>query len=308
MGACLSVPEMDMGPDPRFRGLFISKAHRKRATAFMTQMDDVNRLPSTHISILQGMHSQGTWDIYLHITNWDRPITQSIISSLISAYRRACRKWLSELHGVEGFRRGDVKVRVFGFVFQKGVVLDPSFLKGRYRDHPRVTEWPYDTEPSPWVLVREGERSLDASKYYDPTLDLHKIRVVGNRTNVKGVTFHPKDWKSYTHPEKCTGFQTKYWLGTTPFRAFAQRHYLRVSGVANPAKGTFVGEADRVLHHEMGHCFFLDDMYDQTKYPPNTECACSLSPTDTIMHTAPRLTAMDHAMMRHVWQKSKAKK
>ena len=54
--------------------------------------------------------------------------------------------------------------------------------------------------------------------------------------------------------------------------------------------------------HEMGHCFFLDDMYDAKKYPkPLANCACSLQRTDTIMFGSAHVQPLDHAMLRRTW-------
>lgn len=307
MGACLSTPTLDAGSDARFRGLYFTDAQRRRARAYIESMDAVARLHRTHVGLLGGIHAGGTWDIYLHFSNWDRPVTDAIVASLVAAYRSACRAWLAHLRGHDGFRRGRVRVRVFGFVFQQGVVLDPSFLRGRYRHHPRVVDWPADTEPSPWRVVRH-DREWKQANYYEPSLDLHSLEVVGNRTDVRGATFHPESWEHYLHPEGCRGYQTKYWNGTTPQKAFAQRHYLRVSGVADPATGRFDARGFQTLLHEMGHCFFLDDMYARSKYPvPLAECNCSLQPGDTVMHSAIGLTPMDHAMLRHVWSAQRAR-
>lgn len=300
MGACFS---RYAGTDPRFQGLAFTEAYHRRALAYIQRMDSLNPLYATHPGLLRGIHRNGTWDIYLHLSNWDRPITHSIVAALVAAFRRACRTWLSDLRGRAGFRSGAVQVRVFGFVFRKGVVLDASFLQGPYGNHPRVTEWPHDTEASPW-RVRRGNGAADwsQSNYYDPILDLHSLRVVGNRTAVPGAVFHPATWEGYAHPEQCAGYQTKYWLGATPYAAFAQRQYLRVSKVPDTATGAFGAYPMQILMHEMGHCFFLDDMYDQTKYPrPLAACECSLQIKDTLMYGAPTITPMDRAMLRHTW-------
>lgn len=304
MGACFSRYE---SADDRFKGLSFTQSYYSRALAYIQRMDSLNPVYVTHPGILRGMHHSGTWDIYLHVCNWDRPITHSIVVKLVAAFRNACRTWLSDLRGRAGFRSGSVQVRVFGFVFQKGVVLDASFLQGSYGNHPRVTEWPHNTEASPW-RVRRGNGTTDwnQSNYYDSVLDLHSLRVVGNRTNVQGAVFHPTAWDGYTHPEQCQGYQTKYWLGATPYYAFAQRQYLRVSKVPDTATGAFNPYQTKILMHEMGHCFFLDDMYNQTKYPrPLPACGCSLKIDDTIMYGAPAITPMDRAMLRHIWIQSK---
>lgn len=289
--------------DARFRGFRPSDAYLARTLAHLDRMDAL-RLPYlTRRGLLLGFARTRTWSIYLQFSDWPMPVTAALVDRLVTQFRRACALWLQHLLGYEGFPNAGPDVRVFGFVFRKGVVLDPSFL-AKYGKHPVVTDWTERGEASPWTLAHEDGRAFTPQNFYRSDLDLSRLRVTGNRTGT-GATYNtPTDWtaSAYVHPEGLTGFQTRYWHGAKEWHAFAQQHYLRVGGVViNTRTGDFA-ERFHVLQHEMGHCFFLDDMYDTSKYPqPLPSCSCQLDPGDTIMYRAKALTSFDHAMLRHVW-------
>jgi hypothetical protein len=273
-------------------------------------MDEL-RLPYMNSTgLLSGFQAHQTWDIYMFFSNWSGPVTAACVMRMMEQFRGSFREWMSKLKGYNGFTTKSIKVRVFGFVFCKGVRTDATFDK-QYGTYPTVRGWLDTSEVSPWVV----SANTSTRNMYAPELDLHSIRVVGNRTRT-GATFFPERWdESYRHPEGCSGYQTRFWHGVDIWSATAQRHYLRVSGVlTDPVHGDF-GARLKVLKHEMGHCFFLDDLYDKRKYPSplqNVACwcehngQCSVRSDDTIMHGASTIAPFDHAQLRHAWNASRA--
>ena len=199
-------------------------------------------------------------------------------------------------------------MHIFGFVFHRGVKTNASFDK-KYAAYPTVRGWTDQGESSPWTLAFDDGTPFTPQNFYHPSVDMSRLVVTGNRTGT-GATYNtPEDWSTYKHPEGVTGFQTRYWQGGSAWNATAQQHYLRIAGVPTDYRTGDLGARYHVLQHEMGHCFFLDDLYDSTKYPqPLPRCACSasgspclLKPDETVMFAAKGLTALDHAMLRHVW-------
>jgi len=290
--------------DPTFRGLKMGSRSCAYA-ALLERMDELKLPHLTAASLLAGLNTQKTWDVYLFFPEWPGPVTAACVSRLMDQFRACCREWLSKLRGYNGFTTQAIRVRIFGFVFCEGVETDATFDK-KYGAYPIVRKWTDTSEASPWII----SANTPSRNMYDPKLDLHSIQVKGNRTTT-GASFSPASWDGYRHPEGCVGYQTRFWHGTKGWNATAQRHYLRVAGVLeDPATGDF-GTRLNVLKHEMGHCFFLDDLYDKKKYPaplPRCNCdvaeLCGVGPEDTIMHGGPAITAFDHAQLRHVWNAS----
>lgn len=306
-----SQTSCDACSDPTFRGLRIPASRSCSYAAILKRMDEL-RLPYRNsVSILRGFNEHKTWDIYLFFSSWEGPVTAACVTRMMEQFRESLRDWMSKLTGYNGFTTQSVRVRLFGFVFCRGVQTDATFDK-RYGAYPVVREWMDTSEASPWIV----SANTTTRNMYRTDLDLHTIRVVGNRTQ-GGATFFPSSWTddSFKHPEGCVGYQTRFWNGTDVWNATAQRHYLRVSKVlTDPSKGEF-GVNLKTLKHEMGHCFFLDDLYDNKKYPkplPNVTCKCepngycTVTDDDTIMHGGPVITPFDHAQLRHVWNVSRA--
>ena len=76
----------------------------------------------------------------------------------------------------------------------------------------------------------------------------------------------------------------------------AQRQYLKIGGQIHNYE---TGEADyRVFAHEMGHCFFLDDIYDPGKYPNGLNLI-------SIMNTNGTIADFDKFLLRLVWKNQK---
>ena len=96
-------------------------------------------------------------------------------------------------------------------------------------------------------------------------------------------------------------FYTKFWHKTT-WDAVAQRQYLKIGGcITNYATGETL---DDVFAHEMGHCFFHDDLYDNGKYP----CAPGLSSvmnSGSVFENGTWVTDFDKVIMRIVWESQK---
>lgn len=307
---CTSQTTCDACYDPTFKGLGIPVSRSCSYAAILKRMDEL-RLPyHNSVSLLQGFQTHRTWDIYLFFSSWSGPVTAACVTRMMEQFRAAHREWMSKLRGYNGFTTQNVRVRLFGFVFCRGVQTDATFNK-KYGAYPTVREWMDTSETSPWIV----SANTSTRNMYLPDLDLHTIRVVGNRTQGT-ATFFPPVWdESYRHPEGCVGYQTRFWNGTDVWSATAQRHYLRVSKVLkDPPNGEF-GDHLKILKHEMGHCFFLDDLYDKKKYPaplPNVTCSCEpnghcmVHTDDTIMHGGPVITPFDHAQLRHVWNASRA--
>ena len=313
MSLCTKPPSCDVCTDPTFRGLGIPASRSCSFAAILKRMDELGLPYHTSVSLLRGFNEHKTWDIYLFFSNWSGPVTAACVTRMMEQFRASHREWMSKLKGYNGFTTQVVRVRLFGFVFCRGVRTDATFDK-KYQSYPTVREWMDTSEVSPWVV----SANASTRNMYLPDLDLHTIRVVGNRTQQSGATFFPPSWDgSYRHPEGCVGYQTRFWNGTDVWSATAQRHYLRVSKVlTDPSNGDF-GVHLKILKHEMGHCFFLDDLYDRKKYPtplPHVVCSCepdghcSVKMDDSIMHGGSVITPFDHAQLRHVWNASRALK
>jgi hypothetical protein len=296
-----------------FKGLYPKEDRICSYLGYMKRMDTNNALYNDSISLLSGFYRHATWDIYIHFGRWPQKVTKSFVQNLLTEFRASKTEWLSKLKGYEGFPLRKVEVRLFGIVLEEGVETDSSF-DSFFSKYPVVRNWKKDGgEASPWKVSSTSMRDLPQNFMYLKKLDLHSLRVTGNKG---GARYSPNDWSSYTHPEGCKGFQTKLWIESGEWNATAQRHYLRLKGVISEASNGKLKNVERtVLKHEMGHNFFLDDMYDTKKYPrmlPSCNCppscpsSCSgIEKNDTIMFGSPTITPMDHAMIRKVWTRQK---
>ena len=305
-------PEEDCNDDV-VKGLGMKPAAKCRLRAYikfaetslMNRGKPMSPMYMTHHGLLLGIAKKLTWDVYLKFdADWPAQVSALAVDRLLDSYRKSLAQWLQKLKGYHDFPTTEVSVRLFGVVMAKGVTADESFY-AKYGKYPRVEHW--QTDACPWkITCNMGTDCGDLSK---PKLDLHSIQVVGNKP-AQTARFYPTEWKGFTHPEKCVGFQTKYWLGGA-WNAVAQRSYLRIGGqVSDAFAGQLSEHGARNLTHEMGHCFFLDDLYDKTLYPetlPNCPHPnCAMRPNDSIMWDATTIQPMDWAWLRRTWDVQKS--
>lgn len=277
-----------------FEGLNMNADEKCKTIDCIKQMDAL-KLPYTHsLGILHCMKETQQWNIYYHFSEWPVKVSAMCIRNLTAEFDKSVRAWLAKLKGYNGFSSDSVVVKVFGFVFNKGVDADASFYNS-YGKYPIVKDWEKNTEESPWML------EFDAKKvdFYSTDLDLSQIRVVGNKKNTS-ASFLPLSWENYQHPENISNFYTKFWLGTE-YNATAQRHYLRLGGVVSNYTAGTISERFYILLHEMGHCFYLDDLYDSSLYVYENSCDSKLKSNDSLMFYSKKLEKMDFAMLRHTW-------
>ena len=88
-------------------------------------------------------------------------------------------------------------------------------------------------------------------------------------------------------------FLTKFWHKTT-WDAVAQRQYLKLGG--NVIDYSLGITRYVVFAHEMGHTFFLDDIYSRSKYPDGVGIT-------SIMNNSSNITDFDQFTMRIVWSR-----
>lgn len=298
-----------------FTSLNLPASQKCKIMRYIEHMEKAANIPyiDTH-GLLLCFQKTLIWPVYLHFTAWQGPVTAQVVDNILASCRQACSTWLSKMKGFDTFTMERVSVKLFGICLMKGVDVDDSF-NARYGNYPIVQGWKRDTETSPWKVTYRG-RPYDSQDYYDKSLDFSQLAVSGNRS-VRDVSFHPKEWAGFVHPEGLKGFYTKIWVGGSEWKAVAQRQYLRIGGVIQDYATGSIADRYPVLLHEMGHCFFLDDLYDSSKYPTNFKdcqcviaskgrsCACSLEKKDSVMYNTKSLTSFDHAMIRRSWMKQR---
>ena len=240
---------------------------------------------------LWSIHQLGYWAIYFHIEEWSGPVSAQAIAELTEEYEEIMNAWLKDLQDYDPEAPSEAEVRVFGFVIQEGIEIAPSFWES-YGDYPVVTGYTRTNEEAPWrVVERESGETFDQN-WYQKT-DFLDLRVEGNRDDLaESVTFSPESWEGYTHPEDVDMFYTKFWHRVS-WDAVAQRQYLKIGGqITDYAAGT---TNYAVFAHEMGHCFFLDDVYDPGKYPDGQTL-------ESLMNQSELIEDFDRMTMRMVWK------
>ena len=243
----------------------------------------------------------GEWVIYFHIESWTGPVTDIVIINLRNEYELLANKWIDGLTDFDPDAPNTVSIKVFGFVFNDGVVVDPSFYS-TFGNYPIVTDWQLTDESSPWEIVHINNGNTFFPHNYYQIDDFDSLKVIGNDVaNYPNATFLPPNWGSYIHPEGVDMFYTKFWHKTT-WDAVAQRQYLKIGGViSNYATGETQGGT---FAHEMGHCLFHDDIYDNGKYP----CANGLPSvmnSGSVIQNGTWVTDFDQVIMRIVWEAQK---
>ena len=241
------------------------------------------------------IQENGEWVIYYHIESWEGPVTDVAITNLTNEYHSLANQWIGGLSDFDPDVPQNMTVKVFGFVFNEGVEVDPSFYN-TYGNYPIVTNWQESNVKSPWqVVYRSDESEFDQSSWH-PIDDFDLLKVIGNDVaNYPDATYSPSNWDSYIHPEGVDMFYTKFGH-RTPWYAVAGREFLYLGGcITNYATGETLTD---VFTHEMGHCFFHDDLYDNVKYP----CAEGL---ESIMLNVNYISDFDRVIMRIVWEAQK---
>ncbi len=239
----------------------------------------------------------GEWVIYYHIENWQGPVTDIAIKNLTNKYEILANQWLEGLTDFDAAAPDKVTIKVFGFVFNAGVVVDPSFYN-TFGNYPIVTNWQQTNENAPWKVVNRSDSTVFNQNWYQVD-NFDSLKVLGNNVSAyPNAKFSPTDWGTYAHPEGVDMFYTKFWHKTT-WDAVAQRQYLKIGGcITNYATGETL---DGVFSHEMGHCFFHDDLYDMGKYP----CAkglASVMNSDIAFVNGSWVTDFDKVIIRIVWE------
>ena len=289
-GICDDIPydEYLIGFDltNEIRDLFIINAIRFEEIC----LDNLGHLKNPLWSIFQ----TGVWSIYYHVEDWQGTVNQQAINNLTNQYQSIATDWLIDLNTYDSDAPNEVEIRVFGFVFNEGVDLDTSFIQ-EYGEYPIVKNYSLTNEQAPWTIqYRETEQVFDYNWY--EVIDFLDLQVIDNRTDLNDIVeFYPNNWNNYFHPESIDNFYTKFWHKTT-WDAVAQRQYLKIGGQITNYQ---TGSANyTVFAHEMGHCFFLDDIYDIGKYPDGQNLI-------SIMNNSGYISDFDKFLLRIVWKLQK---
>jgi hypothetical protein len=239
---------------------------------------------------LWNIFQTGEWPIYFHIESWDGPVNAAAIAQMRSDYQKIANQWVDGIQTYDSRFDRNVEVKLFGFVFNEGVTVDQSF-RNAYGAYPTVLNFSGTTERSPWeIRFRDGGQIFNQNWYSID--DFQKLVVVGNDGDIQSANFSPVDWSGYEHPEGIDMFLTKFWHKTS-WDAVAQRQYLKLGGnVTNYALGY---TRYSVFAHEMGHTFFLDDIYSNSKYP-------DANGLNSIMNNSSIITDFDVFSARMVWK------
>ena len=241
------------------------------------------------------IYNSNTWPIYFHFEEYEGEISSVIIERIKNDYQSHLNSWLDGIRSYDNeFPDLPTEVKIFGFVFNNEVKLSESFYEV-YGNYPRVLNYNLTNEESPWKIVKKDNYEIFNYNWYIIE-NFDDLKVVGNRTDLSpSIEFYPDNWDNYSHPEAIDHFQTKFWY-KIPWDAVAQRQYLKMGGnILNHS----TGETNLVTFlHEMGHCFFLDDVYNRGKYP-NAE------DLQSIMNTSDTISNFDIMTLRIVWKHQK---
>ena len=241
------------------------------------------------------LYKTNSWPIYFHFEEYQGTISSAIIDRIHSDYQMHANNWVKGLKSYDSnFPSDPLEIKIFGFVFNENIEIDPTFYE-KYGNYPIVTQFDLTNEESPWdIAYRNSVQKFDYNWY--AIEDFSTLKVVGNRTDLSStVEFYPTNWESYEHPEGIDYFQTKFWY-RIPWDAVAQRQYLKMGGnILDPTTGATNAT---IFLHEMGHCFFLDDLYDRGKYPNADEIP-------SIMNTSNEISDFDIMTLRMVWKHQK---
>jgi len=238
------------------------------------------------------IYQTGTWPIYYHIESWNGAVNNIAIDNLTNQYEMIANDWLAGLNQFDPEAPDSVEIKVFGFVLNNGVNYNDDFLS-EYGEYPIVTNYNLTNEESPWE-IRYIETNETFNQNWYVIADYLDLYVYGNRTDIN-ATFSPDNFTNYNHPEGINQFVTKFWHKIN-WDAVAQRQYLKIGGqISNYS----TGDANYgVFAHEMGHCLFLDDIYDAEKYPDGQDLISIMNNNNTI-------SDFDRFLLRIVWKNQK---
>ncbi len=240
------------------------------------------------------IYQTGEWPIYFHIESWDGPVTAVAINRMRADYQKIANEWITGLRAYDPTFDRQVDVKLFGFVFNNGVLSDATFTDafGRY---PQVRGFTGTNERSPWKVVFRNDGAEFNQNWYSLD-DFSRVKVVGIGEDLGAdVSYYPDDWESFQHPESLDHFLTKFWHKVS-WDAVAQRQYLKLGGNVTQYE---LGETRySVFAHEMGHTFFLDDIYSIDKYPDGAAIS-------SIMNNSDSITEFDIFSMRIAWKQQK---
>lgn len=284
MGVCFSVP-VPPAPFECEHTSGLSKRNCGLVTKILDQQERILKAPwTTTKCLVHGLQRTLRWDIYIHVTSWDGVINAPTLEKMIGYFRRCADVWLSSADP-----KHSIKVCVFGFVFCKGVQVDDSVFD-RFKNYPIVMNYKEDGEHTPWIIHDKNKKRV--TSFYNKYL--HDLKVHGLKS---GLKYHLPP--SPVHPEGCTGFQTRFWLGKE-WAAFAQPHYVRVGGAFT--RNGEIEDRMPVLLHEQGHTFGLDDLYVESRFP-----GFGLQSGDSIMYGGCKtLSAIDKSLMKQIWLRQKS--
>ena len=239
---------------------------------------------------LWNIKERSEWPIYFHFESWEGPVTSTAISQMKSDYQAIADQWAKSIHPYDSNFPDAFEVKIFGFVFNQGVSIDGTFYND-FGEYPRVENFNGTSERSPWeVRFRESNEIFDQNWY--SVSDFYSLKVTGNGENDSGnIVFFPETWDDFDHPESIDMFLTKFWHKTT-WDAVAQRQYLKLGG--NVIDYSLGITRYVVFAHEMGHTFFLDDIYSRSKYPDGAGIT-------SIMNNSSNISDFDQFTMRIVW-------
>ena len=257
---------------------------------------------------LWSIHQNGEWVIYFYIESWEGPVTDVAINNLRNEYEFLANQWLEGLTDFDSDAPDTVSIKVFGFVFQDSVQIDPSFYN-TYGNYPIVTH-SEASEFIPWELNFSNGDAV--AGWLGDVVDFDSLQVVGNdAVNFPSATFSPTNWNIYIHPEGLDMPYTRFGH-KTEWYAVGGRDILWIGGlISDYATGETSQES--AFTHEMGHCFFHDDLYDRVKYP----CADGLvsvmnsgnwgpgGPEAYYLEHGTYITDFDRVIMRIVWEAQK---
>lgn len=333
-------PTANLGRHDLFKNLSTDYKFRCKALKLCQRWEDnmtrvhktfpMTPSPFDTCCLLPGISMHKRWRIYLRFDTWPAPVSAQIVDKLRAQYKECLDKWTVKLKGYNGFTSAPLQVKIYGFVFGPKVVTEETFA-AKYGAYPTVRNWSPDEKSTaytsyPWKIECDGKEVPFPHNLEKKQHDLCTVRVTGklSRPSRKGAVYENELWDqpATAHPEGIDGADTIFWLGHDRWAAVGQRHYLSCKGVVKNHITGDMGTWLAVMLHEMGHCFFLDDMYEDAVFPFSTDlkfpaefdgpCGCDqnrckFKVSESLMGNSPdgTLKVLDHVLIRYCWNASK---